>query len=467
MSVQAAAGRARDHGATLVVAALSSLFASGLIIATGIIAAALDPDMMEASGTMRVVLGMVSLIFIIIALYVGAVVTANTFATIIAGRVRTIALLRLIGSTSARVRRQVAREGLLSGLVGALIGWALAAGANPVLVALGTGAGWLPDGRPYPIFEALTLLPVVVVALTTWAAAWVGSRRVAEVSPMAATGAAVEMTREQSSGRRGRNVTAIVFMALGFAVLALGVLIGMISPLGLFVAFLGGLASFTGIVLGAHLVMPGLLRVVGRLFGTGPTARLAAENAVRFPERSSRSTIGLVIGVTLVVLFAVAMQTYNEMTKRVFESDPMMEAALDQTLSITTGILSGLVGFSAIIAAVGLVNNLSLSVLQRTRELGLLRALGFTGKQVTRMIVIESAQMTIAALGFGLVLGVIYGWAAAQSLIGSQGGFLPPSIPWPILVVVVLGGAALAIAAALGPSRRATRVSPVLALAVD
>src|SRR5690606_36649427 len=142
----------------------------------------------------------------------------------------------------------------------------------------------------------------------------------------------------------------------------------------------------------------------------GPTGSLAAANTVRFPERSARSTIGLVIGVTLVTMFAVALNTYHQMTLQYFENDAAAAEALEQTLAITTTVLTGLVGFSAVIAAVGLVNTLSLSVLQRTRELGLLRALGFTGAQVRRMVLAESAQMTATALGLGLLLGVFYGW---------------------------------------------------------
>ena len=114
-----------------------------------------------------------------------------------------------------------------------------------------------------------------------------------------------------------------------------------------------------------------------------------------------------------------------------------------------------------------LYDTLSLGVLQRTRELGLLRALGFTGRQVRAMVMAESVQMTLAALGLGLVLGTFYGWVAAQSLVGSQVGLMPPTLPWLVLAGVVLFGAALALGAAIAPARRAIRVSPVAALAID
>ncbi|GAA2189749.1 hypothetical protein GCM10009786_24150 [Leucobacter alluvii] len=99
-AVGTATGQLREHVATIVVAALSTLFAVTLILGTGILTAALDPALIAESGTFRLVMLMVSVIFIIIALYVGAIVTANTFATVIAGRTRIIALLRLVGATA-------------------------------------------------------------------------------------------------------------------------------------------------------------------------------------------------------------------------------------------------------------------------------------------------------------------------------------------------------------------------------
>ena len=117
-----------------------------------------------------------------------------------------------------------------------------------------------------------------------------------------------------------------------------------------------------------------------------------------------------------------------------------------------------------------MVNNLSLSVVQRIRELGLLRALGFTGRQVRGMILAESGQLTIAAVILGLVLGTLYGWAGAEALVGANsysGGIIWPAFPPALIVTVVLASAALIWIASVAPSRRATRVTPVDALGVD
>src|SRR5690606_31519104 len=153
----------------------------------------------------------------------------------------------------------------------------------------------------------------------------------------------------------------------------------------------GGILSFTAIATGADIVMPPALRLVGKVLGRSAAGRLAAENAVRYPERSSRTTIGLVIGVTLVTMFAVAMSTYTQMILIAQQDQPEVYEGVETALAVTLAVFSVLVGFSAVIAGVGMVNNLSLSVLQRTRELGLLRALGFTAGQLRQMILAEAA----------------------------------------------------------------------------
>src|SRR5690606_12593482 len=124
-----------------------------------------------------------------------------------------------------------------------------------------------------------------------------------------ALGGSVERVHAQARGGAGRNAVAIGLLIVGGALLAGGTALGLVSALAILVSFLGGLLSFTGLVLGATLVMPPVLRLVGRLFGSSATARLAAENALRYPERSSRMAIGVVVGVTLVTMFAVATES--------------------------------------------------------------------------------------------------------------------------------------------------------------
>ena len=258
--------------------------------------------------------------------------------------------------------------------------------------------------------------------LTTWIAAVIGSRRVLSVTPMQALGGAEEASEDESRASRPRSAAALVLVVVGALLLVGGIALGQISFSGLLVAFTGGIVSFTGIVLGAHLVIPRALRLIGRLMGGSATTRLAAENAVRYPLRSTRSTIGLLVSVTLITTFGVATRTFARLIEAASGNDPVYYAGIETMLTTVTAVFSVLIGFSAVIAGVGLVNSLSLGVLQRTRELGLLRALGFSAKQLRRMILAESGQLVLTAVALGLVLGTVYGWAGAHSLVGAARG---------------------------------------------
>jgi putative ABC transport system permease protein len=460
-------------GASVLVAGLSSAFAVVLISVTSFLAQVLRADAyLGRSEVLAFILSFLSVLLAGVAVYVAAIVTANTFATVVAGRTRQIALMRLIGASAKSQRAEVARQGLVVGSIGSALGLAAGtivsiAGAEIAVRMLGLGL----EGVGASMLQPVLLLPAVVVALTTWAAAWAGSRRVLVVTPLQALGGSVETTHGSLVRRTRRNAGAAVLFVVGGGLLASGVVAGLYTPLGVAIAFAGGILSFTALALGASLVMPPVLRLVGRMFGRSATARLAAENALRHPERSSRMAIGVVMGVTLVTMFAVALESVKAFVVASAEGQPVTEVTT--LLDTFSAIMMGLVAVSAVIAAVGLVNLLTLGVVQRRRELGLLRALGMSNAQVRAMVLLEAAHLTIAALVTGLVLGIAYGWAGAQSLLGSVAmppswqspTFVLPAVPlWPI-VVVVAATAALTLVAAVVPTRLATRVAPVAALA--
>jgi putative ABC transport system permease protein len=461
---------AREHGPGVLVTTLSSAFGVALVQGTGLLDAALRANAVTGgSDTVAELLRITSGVFLSIAVYAGAVVTTNTFSVIVAGRVKGIALRRLLGSTARAERGAVAREGLAVGALGGVLGLVLGT-AGVLGIAVAVRAVGLLGPAHYSYANPQVLLPVAAVVLTTWIAAVIGSRRVLAVSPMQALGGAEEPSEEESRSSRLRSAAAAVLVGLGGVLLIGGIALGAVSFFGLLVAFAGGVVSFTGIVLGAHLVIPRALRIVGRLMGGSATTRLAAENAVRYPLRSTRSTIGLLVSVTLITTFGVATRTFGDMVETAAGADPAYYAGIETMLTTVTAVFSVLIGFSAVIAGVGLVNSLSLSVLQRTRELGLLRTLGFSARQLRRMILAESGQLVLTAVALGLLLGTVYGWAGAHSLVGAARG-MPGlwfvGVPWPLIAVVVGGGVLLTLIASIAPSRRATRVAPVEALGVE
>ncbi|RFA16789.1 hypothetical protein B7R21_01350 [Subtercola boreus] len=458
----------REHTASILVAALSSAFGVSLLETVSVLTTAIAADdVTGASATVASLLPIAAVVFLSVAVYVGAVVTANSFQTIIAGRTRAIALRRLLGSEARTERASIVREGLLIGLAGSILGALGGTVVTVLLIGTCVGAGFLPD-LPYAPLTPVVGLPVVAVALSTWAASWVGSRGVLAVTPIQAIAAALPSDQREAAGGPARAAVALALFLGGDILLAAGVFVGLGDPRGVLVALLGGIVSFLGVIVGANRVLPVILSAVGRLFGSGPTALVASRNAVRNPERSARSTVGLLIGVTLITTFAVATAGFQQMIRTAQAAQPEVYEGVDRMLVSTVVVFSALMGFSALIAAVGLVNTLSLSVLQRTRELGLLRALGFTRGQLRRMIVAESTALTLSAVVLGVALGTFYGWAGAQSLLGGiagSPGLVAPTVPPGLVAALAVAAALLTLLASLAPARRATRVTPTVALA--
>lgn len=128
-------------------------------------------------------------------------------------------------------------------------------------------------------------------------------------------------------------------------------------------------------------------------------------------------------------------------------------------------IVYGLLGLAIIVAVLGVVNTLALSVVERTREIGLLRAIGLSRRQLRRMIRLES--VVIALFGALLGLGLGMGWGtAAQRLLALEGlGVL--EIPWPTIIGVFVASAFVGLFAALVPAFRAGRMNVLNAIATD
>ncbi|MEU6478039.1 FtsX-like permease family protein [Streptomyces sp. NPDC047017] len=124
----------------------------------------------------------------------------------------------------------------------------------------------------------------------------------------------------------------------------------------------------------------------------------------------------------------------------------------------------GLLAVGVLISALGMVNTLALSVAERTREIGVLRALGMHRSGVRRMILLEA----VCVAAFGTLLGLACGLCGAWKVGGLAGGAIPQysfSPPWPTLALVVLLSLAVGAAAATLPARRAAALSPLRAVA--
>jgi putative ABC transport system permease protein len=129
------------------------------------------------------------------------------------------------------------------------------------------------------------------------------------------------------------------------------------------------------------------------------------------------------------------------------------------------GFIFVLLALAVLIAAMGIVNTLALSVIERTREIGLLRAVGMGRRQVRRMVRLESVVIAIFGTLLGLVLGVALGVALVTAL--NDEGIDQLVVPVGQLVVYLVVGALIGVLAAVWPARRAARLDVLKAITTE
>ncbi len=161
-----------------------------------------------------------------------------------------------------------------------------------------------------------------------------------------------------------------------------------------------------------------------------------------------------------VVDMAIARDPAIEVT-----SEASLRAHMLSSVHKLTDLLDGLLATSIVIALTGMANTLSLSVLERTRESALLRALGLTGGQLRTVISLEAVLLGVMGAVIGVAFGVGFGWATGRTFLRTQ----DVAVSFPFLQIagyVVLAGLAALLASVI-PARRAARRSVIEGLALE
>jgi putative ABC transport system permease protein len=128
------------------------------------------------------------------------------------------------------------------------------------------------------------------------------------------------------------------------------------------------------------------------------------------------------------------------------------------------GLVFGLLALSVIVALLGIVNTLALAVHERTRELGLLRAVGMSKRQVRRMVRAESVITALIGAVLGLVLGIVFAVIVSRPL--EADGFVL-TFPVVTLIAVTILAAIAGVIAAIPPARRASKVDVLRAVTTE
>jgi putative ABC transport system permease protein len=157
-----------------------------------------------------------------------------------------------------------------------------------------------------------------------------------------------------------------------------------------------------------------------------------------------------------------AMTAYPQVT---LEDRSEWQASQEAQFESLLLAVNGLLGLALFIALLGIANTLALSVLERTREIGLLRAVGMLRRQVRGMVLAESAMVAIFGAVLGVAIGTAFGLAIAVAM--------PPSvvtviaIPFATIAGIVVVAALCGLAAGLLPARRAARLDVLRAIASE
>jgi putative ABC transport system permease protein len=234
-----------------------------------------------------------------VALFVAAFLIANTFQMLVAQRVRELALLRAIGASRRQVNRSVMVEAFVVGLFGGLVGLGLGVILAIGLKALMTAFGLDLSGTSLVFKGRTVILALLVGVVVTMAAAFAPARKASRVPPVAAMR---ESWIEPQKSLRNRTLLGAGVLVIGAALLGIG-----LSGGGVVLVGLGALLVFRGVASLSPVLSGPVVRVLGRPLARffGISGRLAEQNALRNPRRTSATASALMIGLALVATFAV------------------------------------------------------------------------------------------------------------------------------------------------------------------
>ena len=141
-----------------------------------------------------------------------------------------------------------------------------------------------------------------------------------------------------------------------------------------------------------------------------------------------------------------------------------LKDSIGEQLNQLLGVVYALLALAVIVSLFGIVNTLALSIYERTRELGLLRAVGMSRRQVRRIVRYEAVITALIGAVLGLILGVVFAILVSRPL--ADEGFILVFPVGTLLVLLVLAAIA-GVLAAIGPARRASRLDVLEALAYE
>ena len=194
------------------------------------------------------------------------------------------------------------------------------------------------------------------------------------------------------------------------------------------------------------------LGTMRQVYGYYPPAQLAVVARSPGQRRALESKIG-----------AVLDRSYPNLE---MQSTVDAKKQAGNEINRTFNMFNAIVIIAIVVSLLGVINTLAMSVIERTREIGVLRALGATRWQIRRTMLDESLMITIAGALVGVLAGVLIGWMWMRGLDEVMPG-MTFHFPWSIVIAVAVASVALGVLASVLPARRAARLKVIEALVYE
>ncbi|MBO4209837.1 FtsX-like permease family protein [Micromonospora echinofusca] len=381
-------------------------------------------------------------LFVVLAVYLTALIVGLTMTSSIARQGRDIALVRAVGATPGRVRRAVAAQAAAVAVPATLLGVPLGALLARAWLAGLTGHAVIPPGVTFHPSAAALPAALAITVGTSLVGALVAALRPARVRPATALIETVVVRRRVS----------LVRTAIGVLLVAGGVVLSVrISNGDPAKADRASFFTMLAMSVGAGFLGPVLLRLTAPLARLlGGTGVLAAENLAVRAKALSGALVPLVLAIAFAMVKVVVHTTSGHVHGRP-----------DRAAEVWTDY-SGTAVYVAF-AAVAAVNTLVTVLLSRRRELAVTRLVGASRVRALAVIVCEAQIVTLTAVVVGTVVAMVTMVPMLHGMLGTWTPHLPPGQLTLGLAVVV----GLVLLGTVAPALVVTRRRPVESLVVD
>ena len=275
------------------------------------------------------------LIFAGIALVVSSYIIVNTFSILVAQRSRELALLRALGASKQQVIRSVQLEAFAVGVLGSTLGLGLGVVLAMGIRSLVAGFGLDLAEQPLVLAPRTAVAAYLTGIVVTMAAGWLPARRTGRIAPIQALRDDVALP--ESSVHR-RLLLGLALIGLGAPLAVIGLFVAAVPHNGWWVGA-GVLAVLLGVTAASPVIGRPFLRATGavdaRVFG--PIGRLAGQNSLRNPRRTTATASALMIGLTLAftvaILGASAKASVDKTVEENFVGDFIVSSAFGEGYS--------------------------------------------------------------------------------------------------------------------------------------